>query len=193
MDLFPCVSTSMEETARAKSEDREGGAPLSKQWVGPARRTSLQMPPGTRHPGVWPTHCSQKKKTSVEQVEPLTSRTLSPAPETLTRKFSRVNSVVPGHTPAATPRLPRHPELPPLIISELTAPKLADYLEKPRLVNAGASRRSSQAEEPDSLTQELSRLSSYYNQTFLNGCDTCDSMSHKNPVSVLNPGSNRGM
>ena len=37
----------------------------------------------------------------------------------------------------------------------------------------------------------ICRLSSYYNQTFLSSCSTCDSMSHKNPVGVLT--NNRGM
>ena len=72
------------------------------------------------------------RKTS-ESLERLTSRTLSPAPETLPRfiltssstiitvlnlrKFSRThgNSVLPNHShPQSAPRLPRHPELPPL-------------------------------------------------------------------------------
>ena len=48
----------------------------------------------------------------------------------------------------------------------------------------------------DQLIPGLAQLSSYYNQTFLSACDTCDSLSHKNPVSVLNMtvgGNNRGM
>ena len=54
--------------------------------------------------------------------------------------------------------------------------------------------------EVDLLVPGLSKLTSYYNQTFLNVCDTCDSLNHKNPVSVLNataatttPTINRGM
>ena len=48
----------------------------------------------------------------------------------------------------------------------------------------------------EQLIPGLAQLSSYYNQTFLSSCDTCDSLSHKNPVSVLNVtvgGGNRGM
>ena len=33
---------------------------------------------------------------------------------------------------------------------------------------------------------ELFQLSQYYNQTFLSTCDTCDSMTHKDPTSALN-------
>ena len=42
----------------------------------------------------------------------------------------------------ATPsgRLPRHPELPPLNIEDNSGPRLADYLEKPRLVRTGGRR-----------------------------------------------------
>ena len=32
----------------------------------------------------------------------------------------------------------------------------------------------------------LAQLSQYYNQTFLSTCDTCDSMTHKDPTSALN-------
>ena len=48
----------------------------------------------------------------------------------------------------------------------------------------------------EQLIPGLAQLSNYYNQTFLSSCDTCDSLSHKNPVSVLNVtagGNNRGM
>ena len=41
------------------------------------------------------------------------------------------------------------------------------------------------------IITDIRRLSSYYNQTFLSSCSTCDSMSHKNPVGVLT--NNRGM
>ena len=123
-------------------------------------------------------------------------------------KIARSMSVTSASTPA---RLPRHPELPPLNI-ELEGPRLKDYLEKPRLVSTNGRRPSQvgfyhlyllnllifQLEEPsvDQLIPGLAQLSSYYNQTFLSSCDTCDSLSHKNPVSVLNNGltvSNRGM
>merc|ERR1712106_784382 len=139
----------------------------------------------------WSTHYERKK--SVESLDRLTSRTLSPATETLPRKFSRSMSVVEN---TSAPRLARHPELPPLNI-EMAGPRLQDYLEKPRLVNT-AGRRPSQLEDQavEQLIPGLAQLSSYYNQTFLSSCDPCDSLSHKNPVSVLNVtvgGSNRGM
>jgi len=96
----------------------------------------------------------------------------------------------------ATPRLPRHPELPPLNI-EMEAPRLKDYLEKPRLVSTNGRRPSQMGElSVEQLIPGLAQLSNYYNQTFLSSCDTCDSLSHKNPVSVLNVtagGNNRGM
>ncbi len=48
--------------------------------------------------------------------------------------------------------------------------------------------------EVEQLVPGLAKLSSYYNQTFLNVCDTCDSLNHRNPVSVLNSVPvNRGM
>ena len=51
----------------------------------------------------------------------------------------------------ATPsgRLPRHPELPPLNIEDNSGPRLADYLEKPRLVRTGGRR-------PHKLDSEVS-------------------------------------
>merc|ERR1711963_936560 len=131
-------------------------------------------------------------------LERLTSRTLSPAPETLPRKFSRTHgtSVLPTHSHVArwenAPRLPRHPELPPLNSSSPSGPRLEEYLEKPRLVST-VGRKSSAAgnDAPDPLSQQLARLSNYYNQTFLDSYSTYDSMSHKNPVGVLS--NNRGM
>ena len=47
-----------------------------------------------------------------------------------------------GTSAVATPsgRLPRHPELPPLNIEDNSGPRLADYLEKPRLVRTGGRR-----------------------------------------------------
>jgi len=197
MELFHCITTprleesSPKQLSRAKSEERDPVPP----------------PRGLRRPSL-PAQSAKKmssasmkngfsahyeKKKSIESLDRLTSRTLSPPPETLPRKFSRSMSVTSASTPA---RLPRHPELPPLNI-ELEGPRLKDYLEKPRLVSTNG-RRPSQLEEPsvDQLIPGLAQLSSYYNQTFLSSCDTCDSLSHKNPVSVLNNGltvSNRGM
>merc|ERR1712038_551962 len=184
------------EPARARSEERGDGA--SGSSVG--RRPSLPAHNQARGAAAWPAHYStgRDRKTSGESLERLTSRTLSPAPETLPRKFSRTHgtSVLPTHSHVArwenAPRLPRHPELPPLNSSSPSGPRLEEYLEKPRLVST-VGRKSSMAgnDAPDPLSQQLARLSNYYNQTFLNSYSTYDSMSHKNPVGVLS--NNRGM
>ena len=62
-----------------------------------------------------------------------------------------------------------------------------DYLEKPRLVSTGG-RRPSQMEQltVEQMIPGLAQLSQYYNQTFLSTCQTCDSMTHKDPSSALN-------
>jgi len=181
------------EPARARSEERHGGAGSS------LRRPSLPAHNQASRPAaVWPAHYSTRDRKTSESLERLTSRTLSPAPETLPRKFSRTHgtSVLPTHSHVArwenAPRLPRHPELPPLNSSSPSGPRLEEYLEKPRLVST-VGRKSSAAgnDAPDPLSQQLARLSNYYNQTFLNSYSTYDSMSHKNPVGVLS--NNRGM
>jgi len=208
MELFHCISTPQLDDVktgplvRAKSEDRDPVAPprgvrrpsLPGQSVRKVSTSSSGYGSGSgKEPSKngWSTHYEKKK--SVESLDRLTSRTLSPAPETLPRKFSRSMSIGCSNS---TPRLARHPELPPLSV-EIDGPHLKDYLEKPRLVSTKG-RRPSQLEElsVEQLIPGLAQLSSYYNQTFLNSCDTCESMSHKNPVSVLNVttgGSNRGM
>ena len=38
----------------------------------------------------------------------------------------------------------------------------------------------------EQLVPGLAQLSHYYNQTFLSTCQTCDSMTHKDPSSALN-------
>jgi len=211
MELFHCLSTpqlteaktvTSSSSSRAKSEDRDPVAPprgvrrpslpaQSARKISSTSSVGKDMGKDMNRTG-WSTHYEKKK--SVESLDRLTSRTLSPAPETLPRKFSRSVSVV--SNPSSTPRLPRHPELPPLNV-EMDGPRLKDYLEKPRLVSTNG-RRPSQVEDlsVEQLIPGLAQLSSYYNQTFLSACDTCDSLSHKNPVSVLNMtvgGNNRGM
>jgi len=184
MDLFHCVSTqklneSVKTIERAKSEDKEPVAPPRG-----ARRTSLpahsnkklsngQLNTLLRENSKSGTlSCHYEKKKSVESLNKITSRTLSPPPETLPRKFSR-----PSLTPSATPgRLPRHPELPPLHIEDNTGPRLKDYLEKPRLVSTlgrKASRGSLGQEEVtvDDMVPGLSQLTMYYSQTFLDTGD----------------------
>ena len=112
--------------------------------------------------GTWSAHYVKKK--SQDSLEKLSSRTLSPPPETLPRKFSRFPSV--AYSTAG--RLARHPELPPLNIEDNNGPKLKDYLEKPRLVSTGG-RRPSKVEDMsvEQMFPELAQLSQYYNQTFL--------------------------
>lgn len=195
MELFHCISTPRldhgkpETSVRAKSEDRDPVPPPRG-----VRRPSLPangVKKLSSNKNGWSSHYSEKKK-STESLERLTSRTLSPPPETLPRKFSRSMSVVSNSSSNYRP--PRHPELPPLNI-DVEGPKLKDYLEKPRLVSTNG-RRPSKLDDTtvDQLIPGLAQLSSYYNQTFLNSCDTCDSLSHKNPVSVLNVSvENRGM
>jgi len=190
-----CVSGKM-EPARARSEERGDGA-TSGSAAGVGRRPSLPGHNQARGAGGWSAHYStgRDRKTSGESLERLTSRTLSPAPETLPRKFSRThgNSVLPNHShPQSAPRLPRHPELPPLNSTSPSGPRLEEYLEKPRLVSTVGRKSSSSGDDAtDPLSQQLARLSNYYNQTFLSSCSTCDSMSHKNPVGALT--NNRGM
>jgi len=209
MELFHCISTprldegKAVQTERAKSEDRDPVPPprgirrpsLPAQNARKVSSSSSGYSSTLGKDGAkngWSTHYEKKK--SVESLDRLTSRTLSPAPETLPRKFSRSMSVV--STNSSTPRLPRHPELPPLNI-DIDGPRLKDYLEKPRLVSTNGRRPSQLGEmSVEQLIPGLAQLSSYYNQTFLNSCDTCDSLSHKNPVSVLNVtagGNNRCM
>jgi len=180
MDLFHCISPGkLEERAKARSEDREPVAPPRG-----LRRPSLpaqQQPPSQRKVSAgsgWSAHYESKK--SSESLERLTSRTLSPPPETLPRKFSRASC----ESPREPARLPRHPHLPPLNVEDEAGPRLADYLEKPRLVRIGG-RRPSQVEPVEQLVPGLAQLSTYYNQTFLSSCDTCDSMSHTNPAAVI--------
>merc|ERR1712018_412410 len=166
--IMNCVSGKM-EPARARSEERGDGATSGSGGNG--RRPSLPGHNQARGAGGWSAHYSTG------------------------RKFSRThgNSVLPNHShPQNAPRLPRHPELPPLNSTSPSGPRLEEYLEKPRLVST-VGRKSSAAgnDAPDPLSQQLARLSNYYNQTFLNSYSTYDSMSHKNPVGVLS--NNRDM
>ena len=78
----------------------------------------------TGRTATWSSHY-EKKKSSDSLEKLLTSRTLSPPPETLPRKFSRFPA--PAYSTAG--RLARHPELPPLSIEDNDGPKLKDYLE----------------------------------------------------------------
>jgi len=206
MELFQCVSDHPQQdaTSRARSEERLREANSLKAVK--QRRQSLPAPPppprlrrsdssGSSVPtssSGWSKHYETKKSTAT--LDRLTSRTLSPPPDTLPRKYSRSQSVLANHSVCA--RLARHPELPPLT-TEADAPRLADYLEKPRLVSTAGRRPSKVMPDVEELIPGLTKLTSYYNQTFLNVCDTCDSLNHKNPVSVLNASQstrvNRGM
>jgi len=215
MELLQCASSPPppnKTNYRAKSEEKEGKtlsavrtrrpslpapAPMVRRTSSsapvptpPVRRTSSSASIHNTSGSGWSAHYGRKKST--ETLDRLTSRTLSPAPETLPRKYSRSASTV-SNPSSSCVRLARHPALPPLT-SEQAAPSLKDYLHKPRLVNTGT-RRPSKVEDAsvDELVPGLSKLTSYYNQTFLNVCDTCQSLSHINPVSVLKTNINRGM
>jgi len=154
------------------------------------RRQSLPIPAhsstssSTDNTSGWSKHYSTETKKSSECVDRLTSRTLSPAPETLPRKYSRSASILTTSSSGSI-RSARHPELPPLR-SEVEGPRLKDYLDKPRLVSTMGRRPSKADGSVDELIPGLSKLTSYYKQTFLNVCNTCDSLNHKNPVHVLN-------
>lgn len=211
MELFHCVSDQQRNPYRARSEEKDGNnfattrqrrqsLPVTAA-ARPVRRSnssiSVSNAAGAAGGGSWSKHYEQKKTgtgSPSSLIDPLTSRTLSPPPDTLPRKYSRSSSVLSNHSTCS--RLARHPELPPLT-TETTAPRLKDYLDKPRLVSTAGRRPSKVMTDVDELIPGLSKLTSYYNQTFLNVCDTCDSLNHTNPVSVLNATQsnwiNRGM
>jgi len=131
----------------------------------------------------WSFHYDEKKK-SDESLEKLTSRTLSPPPESLQRKYSRASST----SSTSSGRLPRHPELPPLSIDHNDGPKLKDYLEKPRLVSTAGRRPSMQQDlSVEQLIPGLAQLSMYYNQTLLSTNDLYgfDNNEYKNPDPTL--------
>jgi len=147
----------------------------------------------------------------------LTTRTLRPPSPTTLRKSS-----VPGRPsfgPSAPPRHSRDkPSLPSLNTTELQSPKLADYLEKPRLVGAISTPRHDTSnnyvhhakrmdaanstsnyrnlrlgnfiENGESNDDELipDRLRQYYLDTYLNVCDTCESKTHLDPTSPIQVG-----
>ena len=147
MDLFHCISTQKLEAgeaggSRAKSEERERdpGAPAAPPRAirrastasSPARKLSSSSGNVRTSPSpskdlkagaaTWSAHYEARKKSSESLEKILTSRTLSPPPETLPRKFSRSPSVTSAS--AASGRLPRHPELPPLTVEEVDGPRL---------------------------------------------------------------------
>ena len=127
----------------------------------------------TGRTATWSSHY-EKKKSSDSLEKLLTSRTLSPPPETLPRKFSRFPA--PAYSTAG--RLARHPELPPLSIEDNDGPKLKDYLEKPRLVSTGGRRPSKVSDlSVEQMFPELAQLSQYYNQTFLSDSVTQSALS----------------
>merc|ERR1719510_2148457 len=138
-------------------------------------------------------------------------RTLRPPSPTTLRKHSATLPPSAGLNKAE--RSPK-PSLPNMRV-ELESPKLADYLERPRLVNAipGGQRNEAVAaaasahhakryennmvpayrnlrlgnfmeqEEEDEDEVIPKRLRQYYLDTYLNVCDTCDSLTHCNPLS----------
>ena len=148
----------------------------------------------------WSFHYDEKKK-SDESLEKLTSRTLSPPPESLQRKYSRwlffifnlevsllFSFRASSTSSTSSGRLPRHPELPPLSIDHNDGPKLKDYLEKPRLVSTAGRRPSMQQDlSVEQLIPGLAQLSMYYNQTLLSTNDLYgfDNNEYKNPDPTL--------
>jgi len=142
----------------------------------------------------------------------LTRRTLRPPSPTTLRKSS-------AHLPpsAGMKKAERHPRpsLPDMRV-ELESPRLADYLERPRLVNSVRHRNESTAsvasahhakrhenmapnyrnlrlgnfmEQPHSEEELIpERLRQYYLDTYLNVCDKCDSLNHCNPLSPIHRG-----
>merc|ERR1719410_2769032 len=133
MDLFHCMSTEKfpaRETggSRAVSEERERDPVAPPRGL---RRTSLHSsakklsvsngnirtsPSKDSRAATWSSHYEKKKKSEESLEKILTSRTLSPPPETLPRKFSRSPSVA---SSSSSGRLPRHPELPPLNVEDV--------------------------------------------------------------------------
>ena len=148
----------------------------------------------------------------------LTSRTLRPPSPTTLRKSS--THLPPSAALYKTERSPR-PSLPSMRV-ELESPKLADYLERPRLVNAIPIRNEAVAaaasahhakryensvgptyrnlrlgnfmEEPEDEDQDVipERLRQYYLDTYLNVCDYCESRTQCNYCNKISP-IHRGM
>lgn len=141
----------------------------------------------------------------------LTSRTLRPPSPTTLRKSS--TTLPPSAALNKTERNPK-PSLPNMRV-ELQSPKLADYLERPRLVNAIQSKPSTaeaarghhakryenggvpeyrnlrlgnfmEENENEEVIPDL--LRQYYLDTYLNACDTCESLTHRNPISPIHRG-----
>uniref|UniRef100_A0A0K2UMM5 Uncharacterized protein n=1 Tax=Lepeophtheirus salmonis TaxID=72036 RepID=A0A0K2UMM5_LEPSM len=208
---FSCVSSQgtrggggQEERPRSShSEERElfpssSTLPQRRQSL-PARPARPERKASFHH---WGSSLSMDK-----EVEELTSRTLRPPSPTLV-------VVPPKHHPNPSIRR-RKPSLPDLRV-ELNHPKLQDYLEKPRFVNNVAVPRKvmpqrtrgmpgslnpssyrnlrlgnffeeeEEEQEGDGIIPERLRL--YYLDTYLNVCDTCDSLTHCNPNSPIHKG-----
>ncbi len=161
------------------------------------------------------------------RLDELTSRTLRPPSPTTLRKSSKM--LPPSAGFSAKVERSAKPVLPNMRV-ELESPKLADYLERPRLINAiplpsrpvrneavaasashhhakryessgipayrnlrlgnfmepsNANRRRDDPEDDDIIPE---RLRQYYLDTYLNECDTCESVTHCNPVSPIHRG-----
>merc|ERR1712008_9825 len=134
---------------------------------------------------------------------------------TTLRKWS--TTLPPSAAMIKTERSP-NPCLPRMRV-ELESPKLADYLERPRLVSGGVAQRNEvvaaaasahhakryennvpayrnlrlgnfmeeqEEAEGDDIIPE--RFRQYYLDTYLNVCDTCDSLTHCNPLSPIHRG-----
>ena len=215
MELLPCVTPPSTPFKRAyHSEDREITNHRSATLQPKERRASQPHYSATlSHPPVQKSsfrHYGSSLSLAEERgAHELTRRTLRPPSPTTLRKSS--TCLPPSAAMKKAERSPR-PSLPDMRV-QLESPKLADYLERPRLVNAIRNQSSASAasahhakrhenlvvpsyrnlrlgnfmeEEPDEVIPE--RLRQYYLDTYLNVCDTCDSLTHCNPLSPIHRG-----
>lgn len=171
---------------------------------------SLNSKPGFQHYG---SSLSLSNGSGASTTD-LTTRTLRPPSPTTLKKSSIPGK--PKYEPAVPKTSAQRPSLPSLNSVELESPKLADYLEKPRMVslpskNLQARLAASQAhakrmnaahteyrnlrlgnflESGESNDEELipERLRLYYLDTYFNSCDTCESKTHMDPTSPIQRG-----
>lgn len=237
MELLQCVNTEGPYKRAFHSEDREitlssnsssGSSRRAATLGGGERRVSL--PHGHHYASASATLGRETRSTSFRHygsslsladehgTHELTSRTLRPPSPTTLRKNS--TSLPPAMANANKAERLAKPSLPNMRV-ELESPKLADYLERPRLVNGitGTLGRNESAasasahhakryennmipayrnlrlgnfmEEPEANNEDEiipERLRQYYLDTYLNVCDTCDSLDHCNPLSPIHRG-----
>lgn len=231
MELLQCVNTTGPYKRAYHSEDREMSLNSSSAKSTPRQVRSATLSGGERRVSLPNGHYSASTMgraasearrfrhygSSLSLAEDhgtheLTSRTLRPPSPTTLRKSS--TSLPPSAALNKSKRSAK-PSLPNMRV-ELQSPKLADYLEKPRLVNAIQSKPSTaeaarghhakryenggvpeyrnlrlgnfmeENEPTDDVIPDL--LRQYYLDTYLNACDTCESLTHCNPISPIHRG-----